>query len=252
MYDENVSELKFADRYSGGESGLSLSPMQQSFHEELEVAIKKHSIYLHEVKNMPEVKLPIWYLAIKRSIDILVGALGLVLLSPLFLVVAIMIKLDSSGPIFFSQVRVGKKGKLFKIYKFRTMVLDAEEKTGPVWAIENDPRLTYIGKFLRKSKIDEFPQFANLIMGNMTMVGPRPERPFFVDHFVGAIPGYVRRLDISPGITGAAQLRNGYDRSAVDIIKKLRFDITYVKKMGLYIDIGILAETFLSVLRGRF
>ena len=252
MYDETASDLRFAGSNNGGEVEFSHSPAQQNFHQELEAVIEKHSVYLWEVMNMPEVKLPTWYLVIKRSMDILVGTLGLILLSPLFLVVAIMIKFDSSGPIFFSQVRVGKKGKLFKIHKFRTMVIDAEEKTGPVWAIENDPRLTYIGKFLRKSKIDEFPQFMNLILGNMTMVGPRPERPFFVDHFIREIPGYIRRLDISPGITGAAQLRNGYDRSAVDIIKKLRFDITYMKKMGLYMDIGILKETFLSVLRGKF
>ena len=251
MYDKTVSGIESINGHSNGEAEFSCSPLQRSFRQELEAAVEKHSRYLQEVKNMPKAKLPTWYFIVKRSMDILVGTLGLILLSPLLLVVIVMIKLDSRGPIFFSQIRVGKNGKLFKIHKFRTMVADAEEKTGPVWATENDPRLTYVGRFLRKSKIDEFPQFVNLIMGNMTMVGPRPERPSFVDHFIRAVPGYERRLDVSPGITGAAQLRNGYDSCAADIIRKLRFDITYVKKMGLYTDIGILAETFLAVVKGR-
>jgi lipopolysaccharide/colanic/teichoic acid biosynthesis glycosyltransferase len=173
------------------------------------------------------------------------------LLSPVFLVVAIMIKIDSRGTVFFNQERVGKGGKLITVYKFRTMVADAEKKTGPTWATENDPRRTLIGRFLRKSKIDEFPQLINLVKGDMTMVGPRPERPFFVNHFVERIPGYSRRLDVTAGITGLAQLRNGYDDSALHVIHKLKYDVDYIKNMKLSTDLKLLAETFLLVLIGR-
>jgi lipopolysaccharide/colanic/teichoic acid biosynthesis glycosyltransferase len=224
----------------------------QELWQELEIVVRKHTRYLYEVERMGEVRLPKPYLLAKRAMDIAVGTIGLAMLSPLFLVVMIMIKIDSRGPVFFSQDRVGKGSKLFKMYKFRTMVTDAEDKTGPVWAVENDPRLTFIGRILRNSKIDEFPQFVNLVKGDMTMVGPRPERPFFVDYFSKKIPGYVRRLEVTPGITGLAQLRNGYDRDAMDVFRKLRFDITYVKKMKLGLDLRLLWDTFLAMLTGKF
>ena len=229
----------------------SYTPAQRKFYQELDIAVRKHYRYLQEVAGMPSVKLPTWYLVIKRSMDIFVGIMSLILLSPLFLVVAALIKIDSRGPVFFNQERVGKGGKLFRIHKFRTMVVDAEKRTGPVWAAENDPRITFTGRFLRKSKIDELPQLVNLIKGEMSMVGPRPERPAFVDQFVKSIPGYARRLEVPPGLTGMAQLRNGYDRYAIDVIRKLRFDVTYIKKMSLSADLRLLAETFVAVLIGK-
>lgn len=234
-----------------GRISVSHTPAQQRFYQELEAAVRKHSRYLQKVAEMASIELPRWYLVAKRSMDIFVGAVGLILLSPLLLIVAALIKIDSRGPMFFRQERVGKDGELFEIYKFRTMVADAEKRTGPVWAAERDPRVTFIGRFLRKSKIDEIPQLINLIKGEMTMVGPRPERPFFVDQFARVIPGYTRRLEVTPGLTGPAQLRNGYDRYAIDVIRKLRFDITYMKKMSLPMDLRLLAETFVAVLMGR-
>ena len=228
------------------------NPPQAQLQAELKDAIRRHYKYLNEVEEMENVILPTWYLIIKRFMDVSVAILGTLLLSPLFIIVIFAIMLDSPGPILYGQVRVGKNGKLFKIYKFRTMVTDAEKKTGPVWAIEKDPRITYLGNILRKTKIDEFPQFINLIKGEMSMVGPRPERPFFVDQFANAIPGYSRRLDVIPGITGPAQLRNGYDTCAMSVIKKLRYDITYVKRMNLYMDLGLLIETFISIFKGKF
>jgi len=250
---DNIRETGAIEEYIGDMSMISVSytPAQQRFYWELEAAVRKHSRYLRGVAEMASVELPRWYLVAKKSMDIFVATVGLILLSPLFLIVAALIKIDSRGPVFFSQERVGKGGKLFRMYKFRTMVADAEKKTGPVWASENDPRLTFIGRFLRKSKIDELPQLVNLIKGDMTMVGPRPERPFFVQQFAGIIPGYTRRLDVTPGLTGPAQLRNGYDRYAIDVIKKLRFDVTYMKRMSLSTDLGLLAETFVAVLKGR-
>ncbi|MGQ9609406.1 MAG: sugar transferase [bacterium] len=200
---------------------------------------------------MESIKLSKYYLYVKRIIDIIVGLFGLILFSPLILVVAILIKLDSKGPVFFSQERVGKNGKIFKIYKFRTMKKDAEEKTGPTWATDDDPRTTYIGKKLRKTKIDEIPQFVNLLKGDMSLVGPRPERPCFVDKFKKYIPGYERRLDVLPGITGLAQLRNGYDKDAPRLIRKLRFEITYIKKMSLSMDIKLIIETIVCAIKGK-
>ncbi len=236
---------------NGGESSDFYTPARQKFHQDLDNAVREHYQHLREIAEMPQVKLPGRYLAVKRSMDILVGTLGLILLSPVFLVAAILIKIDSRGTVFFKQERVGKDGKLFMMYKFRTMVADAEKKTGPAWATENDPRLTFIGKFLRKSKLDEFPQFINLIKGDMTMVGPRPERPFFVNHFIERIPGYARRLDVTAGITGLAQLRNGYDKDATDVIYKLEYDVDYIKNMKLSMDLRLLAETFISILISR-
>jgi len=131
------------------------------------------------------------------------------------------------------------------------MIEGAESKTGEVWATENDPRLTLVGRFLRKTKIDELPQFINLIRGDMSMVGPRPERPCFVEEFSKYIPGYRRRLDVIPGITGIAQLRNGYDKDAPKLIRKLRFDITYVKKMNLLLDLKLIAKTVIMSVRGK-
>jgi lipopolysaccharide/colanic/teichoic acid biosynthesis glycosyltransferase len=190
-------------------------------------------------------------LVAKRCFDIFAAIIALILLSPLFLVVAILIKLDSKGPVFFCQERVGKKGRIFRMYKFRTMVQDAERKTGPVWAKKDDPRLTVVGRVLRKTKIDEFPQFFNIIKGDMSLVGPRPERPCFVKRFAEIVPGYERRHDVIPGCTGLAQLRNGYDSTPGDIYRKLRYDVTYINKMSMAIDFRLLTETFLSVLVGK-
>lgn len=251
-----IPKVGGVDRYNGyardGDDILaSYTPAQQKFYRELDDAVREHYQHLQEIAEMPGVKLSAWYRAVKRSMDLFVGILGLILLSPLFLVTAILIKIDSRGTVFFNQERVGKGGKLLTVYKFRTMVVDAEKKTGPVWATENDPRLTFIGRFIRKTKIDEFPQLINLIKGDMTMVGPRPERPFFVNHFVERIPGYSRRLDVTAGITGLAQLRNGYDDSALHVIHKLEYDVDYIKNMKLSTDLKLLAETFILVLIGR-
>ena len=225
--------------------------INERFYSDLEIVVGKHYSYLREVEKSPPVQISTPYLVAKRCLDIFAAIIGLILLSPLFLVVAILIKLDSKGPVFFSQERVGKKGRIFRIHKFRTMVQDAERKTGPVWAREDDPRVTVVGRVLRKSKIDELPQLVNIIKGDMSLVGPRPERPCFVQRFVEIMPGYERRHDVIPGITGLAQLRNGYDSAPDDIYRKLRYDATYIKKMGMTIDLRPLTETFLVVLVGK-
>jgi lipopolysaccharide/colanic/teichoic acid biosynthesis glycosyltransferase len=244
---------KFVDKENNQKDTIldSYNPRQIKLYTDLQDAVKHHHQYLHKVEEMRNIDLPRWYLITKRFMDVFVAILGILLLSPLFLIVALLIKIDSKGPVLYGQDRVGKNGKLFKIYKFRTMRIDAEKQTGPVWATENDPRITFIGRILRDSKIDEFPQFVNLIKGEMSMVGPRPERPFFVEQFTKTIPGYSRRLDVTPGLTGPAQLRNGYNTSAMSVIKKLRYDIYYVKRMDLSMDLGLLAETFVSLFKGK-
>jgi len=229
----------------------SYTPEQIKLYMELQDAVRRHHQYLHKVDEMQNVVLPRWYLITKSFMDVSVAILGMLLLSPLFIIVALLIKIDSQGPVLYKQERVGKNGKLFKIYKFRTMRSDAEKQTGPVWATENDPRITFVGRILRKTKIDEFPQFLNLIKGEMSMVGPRPERPFFIEQFSKTIPGYSRRLDVIPGLTGPAQLRNGYDSSAMSVIRKLRYDIYYIKKMNISMDLRLLAETFISLFKGK-
>jgi lipopolysaccharide/colanic/teichoic acid biosynthesis glycosyltransferase len=157
--------------------------------------------------------------------------------------VALAVKLDSAGPIIYSQTRVGLRGKHFKIYKFRTMRQDAELLTGPVWARQNDARITRIGNFLRKTHLDELPQFFNVIKGEMSLVGPRPERPHFVSELRTAIPHYDRRHFAKPGVTGLAQVKRSYDETIADVRKKVRYDVLYIKKMCPLLDIKVIFMT---------
>lgn len=191
------------------------------------------------------------YAFAKRVFDLIASIIGIVVLSPLLVVTALLVKLTSKGPILYSQVRVGKKGRLFKMYKFRTMKVDAEKETGPVWAAQNDCRLTPIGRFLRKAHIDEIPQFINILKGEMSLIGPRPERPVFVERFKEEISGYARRLDVRPGITGLAQVWHRYDETVEDVKKKLKYDLLYVKKMCLWADFRIMMRTFRVVATGE-
>jgi lipopolysaccharide/colanic/teichoic acid biosynthesis glycosyltransferase len=224
------------------------SSIDERFYRDLEILVGEHYNYLRGLEKIPPFQISTLYLVSKRCFDIFAAIIGLILLSPLFLVVAILIKLDTEGPVFYNQERVGKNGQIFRMHKFRTMEKNAEKCTGAVWAKKDDPRVTLVGRVLRKSKIDEFPQFFNVIKGEMSLVGPRPERPCFVQRFAEIVPGYKRRHDVIPGCTGLAQLRNGYDSNPYDIYRKLRYDITYIKKMGLAIDFRLLMETFLSIL----
>ena len=191
------------------------------------------------------------YQITKRIIDTILSILALLVLSPLCLFAALLIKLASKGPIFFSQTRVGKNGTLFEIYKFRTMTVDAEKETGPIWAKSNDNRLIPCGQFLRKTHIDEIPQFINVIKGDMSIVGPRPERPVFVDQFKKVISDYEKRIAVKPGITGLAQVWHKYDESMADVRKKIKYDLLYIKKLCLWTDVTILLRTVRVVFTGE-
>ena len=187
----------------------------------------------------------------KRFFDLLVGSFGLVLAAPIVGFTGIVIKTVSPGPIFFKQERVGINGKLFDMYKLRTMRLDAEKNTGAVWALENDPRLIKFGKIIRRMHFDELPQFYNVLKGDMSIVGPRPERPVFVDRLSEQIKDYSKRLQVKPGITGLAQVVHKYDETIKDVKKKVKYDLLYIKEMCLMVDIRILLRTIIVAMTGK-
>ncbi len=185
---------------------------------------------------------------IKRIIDIVISSVALLLLFPLILLIMILVKIESKGPAFFKQERVGKDGKVFLLYKFRSMYQHAEKETGPILAEKNDQRVTKIGRILRRIRFDELPQLWNVLKGDMSLVGPRPERPFFVEKFKREIPGYVERLQVRPGITGLAQVHLTYDISPID---KLRYDLLYVRRYSIPLDLDIILRTIFVMLRRK-
>lgn len=179
---------------------------------------------------------------IKRGFDIFFAMLGFLVLSIFFPIICLVLKLDSQGPVFYKQERVGEKGKIFTIYKFRTMQKNAE-KTGPRWAKKQDQRVTTAGKFLRRTRIDEFPQFLNIFKGELSFVGPRPERPFFVEKLKREIPFYQARHLVKPGFTGWAQINHRYGSSIKDAREKLKYDLYYVRKGSFLMDLSIILKT---------
>ena len=190
-------------------------------------------------------------MALKRVTDIVFAGLGLVLALPLGLLAALAIKLTSRGPVFFTQERTGQDGAPFRLIKFRTMQVDAEKHSGPVWAEKNDKRITPIGRFLRLSRIDEIPQLVNILSGHMSFVGPRPERPHFVEQLTREIPFYPLRHTVKPGLTGWAQVQHTYGASVDDAREKLRYDLYYIKNMALLLDLTIIWKTVAVILHGK-
>ena len=202
------------------------------------------------IEIMPQIMQP-WEQSMKRLTDICASLIVLFFSSPLWVLISIAIKMDTPGPVVYSQERVGKDGKIFKMHKFRSMRSDAEKESGPVWAPQNDNRVTKIGRFLRNSRLDEIPQFINVLDGDMSLVGPRPERPFFVEKLSKQIPLYLRRLKVRPGITGWAQIKQGYDRTIEDVKSKVRYDLFYIENMSFRMDIKIILYTFYVMLMGK-
>ncbi len=202
------------------------------------------------IEISPELMQP-WEHAVKRGIDIVFSFVILFVGLPVWLLLALMIGIDSQGPVFYTQERVGKDEKKFRVLKFRSMLLDAENTSGPVWADRRDPRVTRVGKILRKLRLDEIPQLINVLDGDMSLVGPRPERPFFVEQLSKEIPLYKRRLKVRPGITGWAQVKHKYDESVADVRKKVEYDLFYIENMSLRMDFKILFSTVAVVILGR-
>ncbi len=194
--------------------------------------------------------MPVWQANLKQLIDIFVSVFSLILLSPLIIILAIGVKLSSKGPVFYSHERIGRYGKPFQIYKFRSMRTDAE-KNGPELSSKEDNRLTNFGRFMRKFRLDEIPNFFNVLMGEMSLVGPRPERQFYIDQIIKKAPHYTHLHKVKPGITSWGQVKYGYAENVDQMIKRLRYDILYIENMSLFVDFKILFYTFLTIIRGR-
>lgn len=189
--------------------------------------------------------------AIKRVFDVLFSGLLLVLTAPLMVLAALAVKLESRGPVFYKQERVGLNGTPFFVTKFRSMRTDAERDGKPRWATKNDDRVTRVGKFIRRTRIDELPQLFNVLSGSMSLVGPRPERQYFVDELVAKIPYFAVRHSVKPGVTGWAQVKYEYGATVEDAAAKLQYDLYYVKNHSLFLDLHVLIETVAVVLTGR-
>jgi lipopolysaccharide/colanic/teichoic acid biosynthesis glycosyltransferase len=230
-----------------------------------------------EVREYPGVEIPLNTAFFKRGLDVVVSGAGLAVLLPFLLVVAALIKIDSPGPVFYTQSRIGQDrrwrtrrrdslgvraelrkrerrnilspGRLFRMHKFRTMVRNAEDLTGPTWASPQDPRVTRVGRVLRLLRVDELPQLWNVFKGEMSLVGPRPERPHFVTKFADKIPGYTARLRVRPGITGLAQVSALDDITEDEIHRKLDLDLHYLRDLRLVSDMKILAKTLVVLAR---
>ncbi len=213
--------------------------------------LKTHQVFGIPLLVLLQDHMPGWEAQIKRLMDITVSLGVLTLGAPVWLLVAAIIRLTSPGPVVYSQLRVGQNGKNFTMYKFRSMYQDAEKRSGPAWASENDPRITPVGRFIRKTRLDEIPQFFNVLKGEMSLVGPRPERPFFVEQLKLEIPWYVRRIKMKPGITGWAQVKHKYDASIEDVKQKVMYDLYYFENMSIKLDIKIILRTFLVVFTGK-
>jgi exopolysaccharide biosynthesis polyprenyl glycosylphosphotransferase len=231
--------------------------LSNEFDVRVEVVPELYEIFIgtvdSTVSDIPLMELtrpaaPGWYLSTKRLLDIATSLVCLILLSPLLLLVMAAMLVTMGWPIFFTQERVGRAGRPFSVVKFRTMVNNAEALSGPVLAEEDDPRITPLGKFMRSTRIDEIPQLLNILAGQMSWVGPRPERPFFVEQYVKEIPGYRERFKVKPGVTGLAQVSGGY---ATTPERKLKFDLIYMYHQNLLMDLQILVETVRVVLTGR-
>lgn len=260
-----IPELNQAiDQYDVDEVLIVLAPSENQYLTDILKECKKSNTnynivsdayddaHKHVVREVIKESLSQRDYGVRRVLDFTLALIMILLLLPFFVLVALAIRLESPGSIFYSQQRCGKNGKIFPVFKFRSMVQDAEKKSGPVWAQKEDPRITKVGRFMRKTRIDELPQLMNIIRGDMSFIGPRPERPFFVETLKKQIPMYKNRLRVKPGVTGLAQVVVGYDETLEDVKEKIRKDNEYIEVANsLKMNLWILWKTIFVVLLGE-
>lgn len=213
-------------------------------------SVKLNSIFHSPLITFNPRPMEEWQYSVKRLADILLSLLALIVLSPVFLVTAVIVKCTSPGPVFYAQERIGYRGKPFKMHKFRSMYVDAES-AGPALSSDNDPRITPFGRIMRKYRLDEIPQFYNVLKGTMSLVGPRPERQYFIDQIVERAPEYLLLQKVKPGITSWGQVKYGYAENVDEMVERLRYDLLYLENMSIATDIKILLYTVLIIFQGR-
>ena len=233
-------------RLEGGDVRIKILP---DMYDILSGTVEMNNIFGALLIDVNSEVMPVWQRTFKRVFDIVASAIALVLLLPLFIVLAILVKASSPGPILFKQDRIGKNGRLFKIIKFRTMFIDSE-KNGPQLSSSNDPRITNIGRFMRKSRLDEFLQFYNVLIGDMSLVGPRPERQFFIDQIVKREPQFLELTKVRPGITSWGQVKYGYAENVDQMLDRMKYDLLYLKNRSISLDFKIMLYTVLIIFKG--
>jgi len=260
LIDNNVEEVIIAldsteheklkeliSRIAGSNIKIKLLP---DMYDILSGSVKMTNIFGAILIEVNDQMMPIWQYNIKRISDIVISLIAIILLLPVYLILALMVRFSSLGPIFFLQERIGLGGKPFKIIKYRTMYVNAEA-AGPQLSSSNDPRITPIGKIMRKLRLDEFPQFFNVLKGDMSLVGPRPERQFFIDKIIQREPQFSQLTKVRPGITSWGQVKYGYAENVDQMIQRMKYDLLYLKNMSLALDIKILLYTFIIVIKAK-
>lgn len=234
-------------RIEGGNIRIKILP---DMYDILAGSVKMNNIFGAVLIDVNPEVMPVWQQAIKRFLDVTLSLIAILLLLPVYFILSVGVKLSSPGPIFFLQERVGLNGRTFQIIKFRTMYVDAE-RLGPQLSSANDPRITRIGRFMRKSRLDEFPQFVNVILGDMSLVGPRPERQFYIDQIVPIEPQFLQLTRVRPGITSWGQVKYGYAENVEQMLQRMKYDLLYLKNQTLALDFKIMLYTIMIVFKAK-